>query len=798
VTWTSDNAAVTVDPATGVVTGAAAGNANVTATHAASGLHSSAAVSVTGAALVSLTVTPDNVQIPGGMKQPFRAAAVYADGTQQDVTASVTWSVLSGPGSIDAQGVYQADGTGSVTVEAMDAQSHSGTAPATVVSPAVVSLTMVPSGALSLPAGSTLQLRVTAWFTDHSAQDVTSSVSWQTSSEAGAYADENGLLYAYAAGGPYTITANGTYLTDCEFCGTPNPGSRTATLSLTVTAPVQAALAVTPQSPSIAAGTTRQFSAFLFKTDGSSTDVTSSVTWSSDSAAVTVDGTGLATAHSTGTAHVTATDAAHGLSAGSTVTVTGPVLGAILIAPGEVGLDVGATAPLTAIGWMSDGSTVAEDANVTWSTDAPAVATVSGGVVTAFGGITGARQVSVLIPTAPHLIGDITYAGTPKAAAPGPTVTALVSSDATSAYGIFYDAYGVQRSAGFSLDATQSPAVGAPNKIGCLAVGKRLAFVPTGLSKTSAQSEYSLQFGHSHFSLYQYSNLGTYLSFSNLTSPQHITWTDPVLPPDDPSSCFIPVMTSAPVLDVPPVQGGTSNATIGFTSGATQVNLYLYDAAQTHLWGSGSANFTAGPTSMAVPMKFKCLAPTGPASLFIQVETSTSYTEYYYDKESASTFYSYYQGDGIGYSDTLISTFPLLTISLGAGTCQFPQMTAGPTYSSTTVTKGTSVTVTVPVSTDANNVYVTFYNTLTGGYGGGSSKSFTAGGTSTSLSVPIPGGTPSGTYYPQVQVGAPAAGLYKTYSQKQGSPDYWVQPYDGTFYGLQTDAGFALTTITVP
>ena len=105
------------------------------------------------------------------------------------------------------------------------------------------------------------------------------------------------------------------------------------------------------------------------------------VTWkSSDTKVATVDN-GLVTAVAEGTATITVTTEDGSKTARCTVTVTTatvPVTG-VTLDPTSLTLDVNQTATLTATITPSN----ATNQNVTWTSDNPSVATVSGGVVTA-------------------------------------------------------------------------------------------------------------------------------------------------------------------------------------------------------------------------------------------------------------------------------------------------------------------------------------------------------------------------------------------------------------------------------
>ena len=80
-------------------------------------------------------------------------------------------------------------------------------------------------------------------------------------------------------------------------------------------------ISVTPADPSIPVGVTKQFAASGAYSDGTSHNITAQVTWSSSNPSVaTVNGSGLATAASAGTATITATSGS--ISANTILTVS--------------------------------------------------------------------------------------------------------------------------------------------------------------------------------------------------------------------------------------------------------------------------------------------------------------------------------------------------------------------------------------------------------------------------------------------------------------------------------------------
>jgi Bacterial Ig-like domain (group 2) len=143
--------------------------------------------------------------------------------------------------------------------------------------------------------------------------------------------------------------------------------------------PVLTGLKVTPASPTVAAGLTVQFDAVGTYSDGSTQDLTPSVTWAVTGTAATISNTagsqGLATGVSAGTGSVTATS---GSVTSSPVTLTvGPaVLTGLKVTPASPTVAAGLTVQFDAVGTYSDGSTQDLTTSVTWAVTGTA-ATIS-------------------------------------------------------------------------------------------------------------------------------------------------------------------------------------------------------------------------------------------------------------------------------------------------------------------------------------------------------------------------------------------------------------------------------------
>lgn len=369
-TWSSSATTVaSVDEATGSrgrVTGVELGAAQITARDPATNLEHTVALLVTAPVVASVAVTPTNPQIAFGTTQQFVATGTLTDGSTQDVTASVTWSSSAATtATVDTAGLASSHAPGTATITATHAATGSFGDTVLTVTPAVLmSLAVTPTNP-SLALGTTRQFTATGTFSDSTVQDLTAAVTWTSSATATATVNGTGLATSVATG-TTTITALHT-----------GSGVSGDTM-LTVTPAVLTSIAVTPALPSIALGTTRQFTATGTYSDRSTQDLTSSVTWtSSTGATATVDGSGLATSAAIGTTTITATDAGSGVSGDTVLTITPAVLASIAVTPALPSIALGTMQQFTATGTYSDSSTQDLTTMVTWTSSATGVATVS-------------------------------------------------------------------------------------------------------------------------------------------------------------------------------------------------------------------------------------------------------------------------------------------------------------------------------------------------------------------------------------------------------------------------------------
>ena len=280
----------------------------------------------------------------------------------------------------------------------------------------VDSLAVTPTSQ-SLSVGQTVQLTATGT-TGHGSnhpsttQDVTATATWNSSSPAVASVNSTGLVTALTAG-TTTITASmsgytGTIAASATITVTGSSGTGGASGTVT-------SLAILPASQSVAVpNETTQFLAIGTTSTGATVNLTNQVAWSTSSTQIATIGgaTGLATALTQGTVTVIALYS----SGGSTIAGTGSFTvsngstekyTSVTLAPTSESVSV--SNPLSASGQTgqfialaTSGTTglevdVTNSPQTTWSSSVPSVASVTSGLSSGNGVVTGAAAGSTTI-----------------------------------------------------------------------------------------------------------------------------------------------------------------------------------------------------------------------------------------------------------------------------------------------------------------------------------------------------------------------------------------------------------------
>jgi uncharacterized protein YjdB len=189
------------------------------------------------------------------------------------------------------------------------------------------------------------------------------------------------------------------------------------------------ALSVTPSAVSIAVAATVSLHATGTYSDGSTKDLTSSVTWSSsNSNAASVSASGTATGVATGIVTVTARSGSLSGSATVTVNSASTNLTSITLSPANPSIPINTTQQLTATGTYGDGSSRDLTAVVTWSSSTIANATVD---------VTGlVRGIAAGSATITATLGSVSQSGSVTITAPSITSISVTPEDMTLAIGI--------------------------------------------------------------------------------------------------------------------------------------------------------------------------------------------------------------------------------------------------------------------------------------------------------------------------------------------------------------------------
>jgi len=204
-TWSSSDTSTATIAISGIATGVAEGNANISATFA--GI-ASPSVPLKILTLSSIAITPASPPILAAkaIKQ-FSATGTYSDGSTVNLTSKATWTSSNVSVATVASGGF--------VTGVIDGQTNITAAFATITSSAVVvkvvtlsSIAITPSSLQDFKVGATQQYTATGTFVDGTITDLTADVSWISSDTSVASIDIYGVAEAVKAG---TATINAKY-----------------------------------------------------------------------------------------------------------------------------------------------------------------------------------------------------------------------------------------------------------------------------------------------------------------------------------------------------------------------------------------------------------------------------------------------------------------------------------------------------------------------------------------------------------------------------------------------------------
>ncbi len=366
--WTSSNGAIasvsTSVPTAGQVTGVMVGGP-VDITVSFGGSTGTAKITVSGATLSSIAITPNPAAVDVGLWVQLRAEGTYSDGTKADLTQDVTWS--TSPAGIAFvvnsffKGLAQGIAAGTTTVRAVHAASGKvGTGMLTVASSDLTSIVLTPF-IPSRRVGISEFFGVAAVYANGTSRTVTSMSTLTSSDPTVAAFGQFGSRATCLKVGTTTITA--MFMSKMD----------TTTLTCTDSAPVSVLVSPSPVTLTVGGPQWFQFlSASASYADGSLRTLstfTDGVIWTSSDPAVarltSFGGSPLVQALSAGTATITATYM--GKVGMVVVTVVKPrVLTSLRVEPTSATIRVGQTWLFKAIAVYDNNDTATVTNQSTW------------------------------------------------------------------------------------------------------------------------------------------------------------------------------------------------------------------------------------------------------------------------------------------------------------------------------------------------------------------------------------------------------------------------------------------------
>ncbi|ARD20865.1 Ig-like domain-containing protein [Shewanella japonica] len=267
----------------------------------------SASLTVTTEELVSIQITPATISLAKGINTDYVATGTYTDNSTLDITASVSWNSSDINVATILDGSATTVNVGMTDISASSNSITSSLASLTVTPAELISVQLSPTS-VSLAKGLNTSFVATGTYTDNSTQNLTSSVSWNSSDTSVATILSGSA--ATLAEGNTTISASLS-------------GFSINTANLLVTPAALQSIQITSLTNTLLVGRSTIYTAEGTYTDGTSLDINSTVSWSSSDTSLVTILSGTATAVSSGLAQITASQ--NGISSNENLSLVNEV-----------------------------------------------------------------------------------------------------------------------------------------------------------------------------------------------------------------------------------------------------------------------------------------------------------------------------------------------------------------------------------------------------------------------------------------------------------------------------------------
>lgn len=357
---------------TGLAVSKSVGSTTVKATDPASRLSNSTLLKVVPAQLDVIRISPENPSIPMGEEIQLAATGIYTDGKKQNITHLCNWSssdseVASVENLGDNRGLVRSQQQGVVNISVNEPRSGAkGLTTLTVNRAALSAITVIPQQG-TLPLGTSQKFKAEGTYSDGSVKDITSLVDWRSSDPA---------VAAVKKDGPGKGTLSSTALGDVEITVREPVTGLAGSATASVTSASLLSIVLKPDKLSLPLGARQQITATGTYTDGSSSEITASLTWSSAGSDIASVDQGLVSSVAMGNTSIRVKDPQSGIRAAAPVTVTEPALKSISISPDNSKVYLGKLQQYTATGHYTNGDAVDMTTRVNWSSSDTTIASI--------------------------------------------------------------------------------------------------------------------------------------------------------------------------------------------------------------------------------------------------------------------------------------------------------------------------------------------------------------------------------------------------------------------------------------